>query len=78
LPAARELELAAATTFQVLEPERRPPPASSTMLLRKASAALDCKLEIHAQDAEALKRTLEIEKSLDEVLKLIREFNAPE
>jgi len=35
-------------------------------------------LEIQAQSAEALQRTAEIQKSLEEVLKLIREFNAPE
>jgi len=83
LPAAPELELAAATMLQVVESER----TRATRFLHDVVAQrlsgtgfqLELlQLEIQAQSAEALKRTAEIQKSLEEALKLIREFNSPE
>jgi len=83
LPAAPELELAAAAILQVVESER----TRATRFLHDVVAQslsgtglqLELlQLEIQAQSAEALKRTAEIQRSLEELLKLIREFNAPE
>jgi len=83
LPCATELEWAAYAILQALDLER----TRATRFLHDVVAqSLSgtgfqielLKPEIHAQSAQALKRTLEIQKSLDEVLKLIREFNAPE
>lgn len=83
LPAATELELAAHATVQAVEPER----TRTTRFLHDVVAQslsgtglqLELlKLEIQAETAEALKRAGEIQKSLEEVLKLIREFNVPE
>ena len=83
LPAAPELESAADATLQAVESER----TRATRFLHDVVAQslsgtglqLELlQLEIQAQSAEALQRTAEIQKSLEEVLKLIREFNAPE
>jgi signal transduction histidine kinase len=83
LPAAPELELAAATILQVVDSER----TRATRFLHDVVAQslsgtgfqLELlQLEIQAQSAEALKRIAEIQRSLEEVLKLIREFNSPE
>jgi hypothetical protein len=83
LPCATQIEWAANAILQALDLER----TRATRFLHDVVAqslsgtGFQLKLlkpEIHAQSAEALKRTLEIQKSLDEVLKLIREFNAPE
>jgi signal transduction histidine kinase len=81
--AAAELQLAARATVQAVEVKR----TRTTRLLHDvvaqslSGAGLQLellKLEIQAQSADALQRTAEIQKSLEEVLKLIREFNAPE
>lgn len=83
LPASAELQLAARTIVQAVEPER----TRATRFLHDGVAQslsgtglhLELlKLEIQAQSSEALKRTTEFQRSLEEVLKLIREFNAPE
>lgn len=82
-PAASELELAAIATLQVVETER----ARATRFLHDVVAQslsgtglqLELlQLEIRARNAEALKRAAEIQQSLEEVLKLVREFSAPQ
>ena len=83
LPAAPELELAAAATLQAVESERT---RASRFLHDVVAQSLSgtglqlelLQLEIQAHSAETLRRAAEIQKSLEEVLKLIREFNAPE
>ena len=83
LPAATELLLAAHATVQAVEVKR----TRTTRLLHDvvaqslSGAGLQLellKLEIQGQSADALKRAGEIQKSLEEVLKFVREFNAPE
>ena len=81
LPPLAQLELAASAVVQAVESEH----ARATRFLHDVVAQslsgtglqLELlQLEIQAQSAEALKRAAEIQKSLEEVLTLIREFNA--
>jgi len=83
LPAASELALAAAAVLQVVESER----TRSTRFLHDIVAQslsgtglqLELlQLEIRAQGAETPKHAAEIQKSLEQVLNLVREFSAPE
>lgn len=83
IPDASELEFAAAVTLQALGTERM----RATRFLHDVVAqtlsgtGLQLELllsEIRAGNAEALKRTTDIQQSLEQVLKLIREFNAPD
>jgi len=83
LPAASELELAAAAVLQVVESER----AHATRFLHDIVAQslsgtglqLELlQLEIRARGAETLKHAVEIQKSLEQVLNLVREFSAPD
>ena len=83
LPAPSELELAAVTALQAVESER----TRATRFLHDVVAQslsgtglqLELlQLEIRARNGEGLKCAAEIQQSLEEVLKLIREFNTPE
>ena len=83
LPPAAELALAAVAALAVVQSER----ARATRFLHDvvaqslSGAGLQLELlqlEIHALSAELFQRALEIQKSLDEVLKRIRDFSDPD
>jgi len=83
VPASTELVFAATATLQALESER----IRVTRFLHDVVAQTlsgtgfqleSLALEMQAQSAEAPARAAEIQKSLDQVLRLIRKFNAQE
>ena len=83
IPAAPELVFAATAALQALEPERTRVTRFLHDVVAQSLSGTGFQLElltleIQAQSAEAASRAAEIQRSLDEVLQLIRKFNATE
>lgn len=83
IPAAAELQLAASAVLQALKPERTRVTRFLHDIVAQSLSGTGFQLEalileIQAQSAEAPARATEIQRSLDDVLRLIRKFNAPQ
>jgi signal transduction histidine kinase len=82
-PHASELEFAAALSLQALETERMRVTRFLHDVVAQTLSGTGLQLElllaeIRAGNASALKRATDIQQSLEQVLELIREFNAPD
>ncbi len=83
VPGTSELEFAAAASLQALETERMRCTRFLHDVVAQALSGTGLQLEIllaeiRTGNASALKRASDIQQSLEQVLKLIREFNAPD
>jgi len=83
VPAPAEAQLAGDAVIQALEPERTRINRFLHDVIAQSLSGTGFQLEllaleIQAQSAEAPTRAAEIQKSLDQVLRLIRRFNAPD